>query len=343
MIVKRKKIFVLSAILLLGASLVATDAYAQSRDKRAQTTMKFLSVSTNARASAMGTAMTSVESNAAYAMLYNPASFARLPKNIDMSFGLVNWIDGIDYNMGTIAYRPGHGQYGVFGINFVMVDYGEIDETIVGPGEKGYYHLGTFRPHAYALGFSYARALTGRFSVGANLKYAGMNLGSGTRSLGSDGALVRDDFSAETIGFDFGVLYNTGFESLNLAMSVRNFSPDVKFNEQNNELPLTFRMGISMDLVDLLKSDTDMHSFLLSVDANRPRDYSEQVIVGGEYTFLNRFMLRAGYAYPTDTQQVSAGFGIRQPLGSVTLAIDYAYTTFDVFSNVNTFSVQFGF
>jgi hypothetical protein len=343
LIVKQKQLFLTSAILLLSIFVLTADAFAQERSKRAQTTMKFLSVSTNARATGMGTAITSVETNAAYAMLYNPASLSRLPQNIDMSFGMVNGIDGIDYNMGAIAWRPGDGRYGVFGVNFVMADYGDIDETIISDGEKGYYRLGTFRPHAYTAGISYARALTGRFSVGGNLKYIRMDLGSGTIGLRTDGSLIRNDYMAETIGFDFGVLYRTGFESLNIAMSLRNFSSDVSYNEQDNELPLTFRIGISMDILDLIEVDQDMHSFLLSVDANRPRDYSEQIIIGGEYTFLNRFALRAGYGYPTDTQQISAGFGIRQPVGSIILAIDYSYTTFDVFSNVNTFSVQFGF
>ncbi|MFO8030687.1 MAG: PorV/PorQ family protein [Cyclonatronaceae bacterium] len=340
---KHKQLFITSALLLLGFSLLTADAYAQERSKRAQTTMKFLSVSTHARATGMGTAITSVESNAAYAMLYNPAALSRLPKNVDMSFGMVNGIDGIDYNMGAVAYRPVDGRYGVFGINFMMADYGEIDETILSDGERGYHRLGTFRPHAYTAGFSYARALTGRFSVGGNLKYIRMDLGTGTSALASDGSLVRNEYMAETIGFDFGVLYLTGFESLNLAMSLRNFSQDVSFNEEDNELPLTFRIGISMDVLDLVDVDRDMHSFLVSIDANRPRDYSEQIIIGGEYTFLDRFSLRAGYGYPTDTQQISAGFGIRQPVGSINLAIDYSYTTFDVFSNVNTFSVQFGF
>ncbi len=339
---KLKQVFITSAIMLLGVLLTA-DAFAQERIKRAQTTMKFLSVSTNARATGMGTAMTSVESNAAYAMLYNPATLSRLPGNVDMSFGMVNFIDGIDYNMGAIAYRPGDGRYGVFGLNFVMVDYGEIDETIVGTGEKGYYKVGTFRPHAYTVGLTYSRALTGRFSVGGNLKFIQMNLATGSRSVTSSGGLVREDFEASTVGFDFGVLYNTGFESLNLAMSLRNFSQDVSYNETDNELPLTFRIGISMDILDLFDFDRDMHSFLVSIDANRPRDYDEQIIIGGEYTFLNRIALRAGYGYPTDTQQISAGFGIRQPIGSINLAIDYSYTNFDVFPNVNTFSVQFGF
>lgn len=332
-----------TVVLLALGILIISDAYGQARNKRAQTTMKFLSVSTNARATGMGTAMTSVESNAAYAMLYNPATLSRLPQKVDMSFGMVNWIDGIDYNMGAIAYRPSDGRYGVFGVNFVMVDYGDIDETIVGVGEKGYYRVGTFRPHAFSAGLSYARALTGRFSVGGNLKYVKMNLAQGTRSLGTDGGLVRDEFEAETLAFDFGVLYLTGFESLKLAMSLRNFSQEVSLNETDSELPLTFRIGVSMNILDLLDVDDQMHSFLVSIDANRPRDYSEQIIIGGEYTFLNRIALRAGYGYPTDTQQISAGFGIRQPVGSINLAIDYSYTTFDVFSNVNTFSVQFGF
>ena len=340
---KLKSLLTTLSIFALSAALLV-DADAQPREKRAQTTMKFLSVSTNARATGMGTAITAIETQSSYGQFYNPATMARLDRNFDASFGLVNWIADIDYNMGSMAWRPSDGRYGVFGLQFVSTDYGEIDETILGPGEKGYYRLGTFRPNAWAAGISYARALTGRFSVGANLKYANLDLGTGTHGLSGNGDLERSDYEEGTMIVDFGVHYQTGFESLNFAMSVRNFAPDISFNEEDSELPLTFRIGVAMDMLDLFDGvNQDMHSFNLSIDANRPRDFDEQLIIGGEYTFMDAFSVRGGYGFPTDTEQISAGFGIRQSIGSVELSIDYSYTTFDVFDNVDTFSIQLGF
>ena len=126
-------------------------------------------------------------------------------------------------------------------------------------------------------------------------------------------------------------------------MSVRNFASEVAYDSEETELPLTFRIGLSMDLMDLTNVDTDVHSFILAVDANRPRDYYEQLMFGGEYTFMNRFSLRGGYVFPADESNLSFGAGIRQPIGDSSIQVDYSYTAFGIFENVQRLGVKFGF
>jgi hypothetical protein len=332
-------------LLLLAGSLLTGEVLAQQ--KRAQTSMKFLSTSMFARAAGLGDAMTSLEGNSS-SLFYNPASMAWQQSGLDMSFGYLTWIADINYNSAAISFAPSGGRYGVIGVSFAYVDYGRLTETILDDSERSYQVLGEFGPYAYAYGLGYARALSEQFSVGANVRYAYQFLAEGAVSR-TDDEVAKNSFEASTMTVDFGVFYKTGFESLNFAMVVRNFSPEVDYGgeTEDSELPLTFKIGLSMDLFDLTNVinatnvDRNTHSLLFSIDANRPRDFSEQLMFGLEYGFLNRVFFRGGYSFPNDEQGFSAGVGLRQPLGNMGLEIDYAYTSFGIFSDVNRFSLRF--
>jgi hypothetical protein len=127
---------------------------------------------------------------------------------------------------------------------------------------------------------------------------------------------------------------------MKLAMAFRNFSRELTYVEENFELPLQFRIGLSMDLINLTQINPAAHSLLLSIDTERPRDYFEQVKVGAEYTFLNTFAIRGGIIAPHDEQGVNLGFGIKDLAG---FDLDYSYTDFGIFDGVNRFSLKFGF
>ena len=116
----------ISFIILLF--VLMSNAYGQ--DKRAQTSMKFLSVSPDPRAAGMSDAVTSLEMGA-NAALYNPATMAHIKGNYSATGGVVQWIADINYNSASFIYKPGDGRFGVIGLNAVSVDYGEILATIV--------------------------------------------------------------------------------------------------------------------------------------------------------------------------------------------------------------------
>lgn len=321
--------------------LFTTQVYGQK--KRAQTSMKFLSVSPSARASGLSDAVTSVDMGA-YAAFYNPASMANIKGTYNATAGAVQWITDINHNSAAFVYKPAEGKYGVIGLNVLSVDYGDILSTVRdNDAPKGYQDLGTINPTALAVGISYANAITDQFSVGANFRYANHDLGSAVSDFDNTGGYIKDSFSANTGVLDFGVLYKTGFKSLNFGMALRNFSPEVTYDDEKSELPLTFKMGVSMNVLDLTDIDPDSHSLLVSIDANRPRDYDEQIFLGLEYSFIDRFVLRGGYGFPKDEEQFTFGGGIRQPIGSMVLSVDYSYTQFGVFGEVNRFSAQIGF
>ena len=337
-----KKKIRLILFLFLASSLITNVSAQEDNQKLGQTGMKFLGVSTDARISGMGDAITSVFGNST-AMLYNPAGMADIDRKLEFSIGNTKWIADINYIYASIAFQPFSENYGIFGFYFVAVDYGDFLSTIRFDNDDGFLEIGTYSPSAFTIGFSYAKMLSEKFAIGANIKYAEQSLGTGVVGFNDDGSYKEESFSTDVFSFDFGLIYKTGFKSLNIGMSIRNFAEEIQFIEEGFQLPLLFKLGVSMDVMDLFEMDTKQHSFLISIDASHPRDYPEQLFIGGEYTFLERFSLRAGYVSPTDEGGFSAGVGIQSDLGSTNLGIDYSYAPFGVFDNVHRFSVKFGY
>lgn len=327
--------------------LLVPGGYSQKLQKLAQTGMKFLSVSTDARISGMADAISAVEGYST-SMFFNPSAMAKMPNFADFSFGKVDWIADIKYLYGSAAFSPAQGRFGVFGFTALSVDYGNLIGTIRDDNpanESGYIETGNFSPSAMAFGVGYAKALSSKFLIGGNVKYVVQDIGSsviGLTGAAADGNYARKSYSASVFAFDFGVLYNTGFRSLNLGMCIRNFSQEVTYEDEGFQLPLTFRIGLAMDLLDVYPLlSKEYNSFLLAVDATHPRDYPEQINVGLEYLFYKTFSLRVGYSAPNDENGLSTGLGFQQSYQNYMLAVDYAYTPFGAFKEVHRFSVHF--
>lgn len=308
-------------------------------EKSAQTGFKFLSLSLDARAAAMGGAFTALDVTNSVAMFYNPANMAYMGSAFDLAVMRTQFIAEINYSAGSIAFSPRGGLYGVFGVSVAAVNYGEIEETIYDPVTT-YRDLGTFEPTALVVGVGYARALSDRFAIGGNVKYARQNMGTFAVGQAEGGGFTTQDYDKGTAAFDFGVLYRTGFRSLNFAMSVRNFSPELRYEQESFELPLTFRIGVAMDMIDLTSMDPNLHSFKLAFDAERPRDFSEHISIGGEYVFLNTLALRAGRSFPTDTEQFNVGAGLQHELSGFGFEVNYAYSSYEVFDAVHRLGVR---
>jgi hypothetical protein len=329
------------AFILLCGMLCTLSVPAVAQDKLAQTGMKFLSVGTDARAVGMGEAYTALEGTSS-SMFFNPASMARLKGSTSLMLGHAKWIADIKHYYGAIAFSPFGGDFGVLGFAVQSVDYGTFEGTIRAANDKGYLDESDlpgldFKPNALVLGVGYARALSEKFSIGANLKYVRQALGEAVNVVGAEKA----SNTTSVLAFDFGILYKTGFRSLNFGMTVRNFSKEVRYQKEGFQLPLTFKIGLSMNVFDLTEIDQNMHSVLLSVDAVHPRDYPEQLMVGAEYVFMKILALRVGYVGPANEHRFSYGVGIQTELQNMAFGVDYAYTPFGVFGDVHRFTFQF--
>ncbi|MCJ7811911.1 PorV/PorQ family protein, partial [bacterium] len=247
-----------------------------------------------------------------------------------------DWLVDISYNCGGLVVNLGN--WGSVGASVIYADYGgNIIGTRRDPGELGY--VETTEPGesldvgAYAVGLSYARRLTNKFSIGGQVKYAYQHLGE---NLTNTGNISQNECSG--MAYDFGTIFYPGFKSLRLGMSIRNFSPEFKYVEETFELPLTFTLGFAMDVLDLM-SEEHSNSLLISVDATHPRDYTERINVGGEFTFMDIIALRVGYKYNYDEEGLTGGAGLKYSLGRLNVELGYSYSQLDVFDSVNRISV----
>lgn len=334
-----KKIFIITISLVIG-TLLSGSLQAQENQKLAQSGMKFMNATLDARTAGLGEAVTALDGNAAF-LFANPAGVARQENFLNATAGSMTWIADIKYMYGAATFAPFGGDWGILGVSVMSVNYGDLIETVAATNTQGYYELGTFRPYAFSFGVSYAKALNDKLALGGSIKYAKQSLGAAVDDVDANGNFVKKDNVRGVMAFDFGLLYRTGFRSLNFAMSVKNFSQEIKFEKENFQLPLTFRIGLSFNMVDLMESmDKNMHSLLLSVDAVHFRDYPEQVNIGAEYTFMNTVSLRAGYNTPADERSYTLGVGVKQSYQNYGLGVDYSYTPYGVFNAVHRVNVN---
>ena len=321
-----KKLHTFNLIPVLVLTLLCSFTIAQDddlgTDKLAQTGMKFLSFSPDARAAALGDAVTA-KTGGASSLFYNPAGMARI-EGMNLSAGQANWIAGITYNAVSVAYAS---DAGVFGISVMNVDYGEIQGTIRSSNTAGYADTELFTPTANVVGLGYAIAPTDRFSVGGQVKFVNEKLGNAY--LDTDGSVEGiESLDMDAEAYDFGLMYQMDWKNLMIAMSARNFSESLKYAEEAFELPLTFRMGVAVDVIENLS---------LSFVNERPRDYFSTTRVGFEYSLMGMLAVRAGYVTPTDEAGINLGVGF-QVAG---FNVDVAYTDFGVFDPVTRVGVQF--
>lgn len=339
----KKKLFIYLSFLLMAIM----PWVAQGVTKVGTTAASFLNVDIGAKAVGMGGAYVAVADDIS-AMFWNPAGIARLQGSQAM-FNHTQWLADMSFNYAAVTTNlPGVGAIGV-NAAFLSMDDMEVTTTAEPDGTGEMFGAGS-----YAFGLCYARSLTDRFSIGFNFKY------------------IREQIyhsTASGLAFDIGTLFDTRFNGLKIGMSIANYGakmemdgrdmltqvdidPVVMGNNKNinaslntdsYDLPLMFRVGISMDVL----KGAGNSNLILSMDALHPNNDDEYINIGTEYLFNEMFALRAGYKslFANDSEQgLSFGAGIQYKItGQATLFIDYAFQDFGILNNVQKFSVSFGF
>lgn len=303
-------------------------------NKVAQSGFQFLKVTTGARAAAMGGAMTETSFDA-NAVFFNPAGIAKIEGRADIMANITQWIASIKYNSLAAAYT--FENIGTFGLSVLYADYGnDIVGTMVANNDQGYITTGNLSVGAYDIGLSYARNISEQFSVGGTVKYLYQHLGSNTLPGGN---IKKNEISG--FGFDFGTIFYPGVKSFRFGLSINNFAKSFRYEQESFALPLTFTIGVAMNVFDLINIDNQ--SLLLAIDAIHPNDFSERLKFGAEYTFMNMFIGRVGYVSNNDIEGISAGIGVKYNVAGLNLKVDYSYSDMKYFDGVNRFSLGFTF
>jgi len=333
-------------LVLILALFMVSSIYSQEVTKVGTTAAGFLNIDVGARAIGMGGAYVAV-SNDIMSMYWNVAGISRID-GAQATFTYNKWLADIRYNYAGFAMNLGN--IGAIGVNAQFMSMDKMERTTIsepdGTGEL-------FSAGSYAMGLAYARNLTDRFSIGFNFKY------------------IREEIyhsNASGIAFDIGTLFDTQYNGLKIGMSITNYGtkmqmsgrdmliqtdidPSISGNNYNInanlstdkfDLPLMFRVGVSMDVL----KGAGNSNLILALDALHPNDDVESVNFGAEYVYGGMFALRGGYKtlFARDSEQgLCFGAGFKWAAGGVDLMIDYAYQDFGVLSDIQMFSVGLGF
>jgi len=301
------------------------------------TSLQFLKVMPTARATAMGDAYASL-SGGADAVFWNPAGLVTT-ENHEVTTTLTMWL--IDTKQIALAYGLPMGDWGTLGFQVQYIDYETMQETraefvelVVPPNGEPFFNSGltgrSFTPYAFVVGVSYARAFTDKFSAAVTAKYVRESLWSDqtiTIVNNETGESTTYKTYAGVLLFDFGMLYDTGFRSVTLGVSVQNFGSQVTFADVAHPAPLAFRLGVSSNLFGregLLFQD-DQNRLTLAYDLFQPNDYHQQMHLGAEYSFSEWVALRAGYKFEYDSEGATFGAGVRADVADWLVRMDYSY------------------
>ena len=336
-----KNIKYIASLIILITCSVSVSLAQVGLDKIAQSTMNFQLVSISPRASAMGEAFYAM-SEGAESIFFNPAGIVESERTFDIKFYSTQWIADINYMAAAFSYKS--ELYGSVGLHILSVDYGTIHSTrLLYPGEedlypRGYKDLGNAENvGAYSLGLTYGKAISDKFFAGGSIRFVGQNLGQNEMSAGS-----MEDNNASKLVFDAGVKYYTGIKSFRFGMAIRNFSSNIKREEVDEQLPLTFSMGAAIDLLDMIPMETDQ-VLTLAVDFLHSNNFSERMNMGLEYEFWDMIALRGGYQTNRDVASWSASVGLNASVAENDVAFNYSYSNIDIFDAVNRFSLGVSF
>ncbi|MGB2869485.1 MAG: PorV/PorQ family protein [Bacteroidota bacterium] len=326
------------SLLTIVAMVFLLSAIMQAQQKLAQTGLQFLEIGLSPRAEAMGGAFV-LAGDKADALFYNPAGIAKGSPSYDIVLNRVQWFADMNYNAIGATYQPSSGEYGVIGLSFLTADYGDFYGTRVAAGTpEGYEDIGMFTPTAYAVGLSYAKEITDKFTIGGQAKYVSQALGSNMLTAGGS----QKENSVSGYSFDFGMMYSTAIKGFDFGMSIKNFAADFKYEQYSFEAPLTFRVGVSLRPFELLGMPDPDNDLLIVADAVHPRDFGEHLDLGAEYTLSKMVSFRVGYKVNYSEQDLTAGLGFNYSvLSDVNVRMDYAYGRFGLWNNVQRLALGF--
>jgi hypothetical protein len=311
-----KRVYLI-AVLLLAVPGVAFGA--QEFEKVGTVGAQFLKIGIGARPIAMGSAFVSIADDAT-AVYWNPAGVARITRNV-VNINHCDWIHDTAFSQAAYVFDP-HYLPGMFAFHVRSLYMPEqLVRTIYKPdGTPGY----TFDNGDVAAGITYARSLTDKFSVGLTFNYIHSTLA---------------DVSANAYSFDFGTLYDTGFQSLRIGMAIQNIGTEMEFLERTAKLPTVFRVGMSMSVYE-----SSQVRVLSAADFSHPPDNNERANVGTEVGYKDFLYFRGGYGFGYDAEGLALGLGFKVPTSLNSEAtIDYAFSDMSYLGSIHRISIDFRF
>ncbi len=319
------KAFRYLAVAVAALSLIAGVAGAGSLGRLGTSGAPELRLPVGARSFALAGSDLALVSGAE-ALFYNPSGAAASPNKTEVMFSNTRYIANMQVNYFGVTQSM--GDFGTLGVSAKVLSVGDIVETTESaPDGTG----SIFSPTYTTLGVTYAKAMTDRVNFGGTLYYV------------SEKILQETSAGA---AFDFGFQYDTGIHGSRLGVTVKNIGPNMAFSgtdfefitqipgsdpqstgrnvsteSAEYELPTSLQFSLGLPIV------RGVNSFNVYGAYNSNSFGNDVGRVGAEWTLRKMLSLRGGYAYDGSSDamfQYSYGVGVKLPLGSSHLQLDWA-------------------
>jgi hypothetical protein len=283
------------------------------------------------------------------ALFWNPAGTAIMNNSVSVYVSHMNYIADIGVDYGAVSANV--GSFGVLSLSLKALSIGDIPVTTTqNPDGTGQ----TYSPQFFTLGFTYARQLSDRVSVGLTTNLISERMG---------------EVSATGVGFNVGVVYDNlaSVDGLNIGIAVKNIGTQMTFQGSGLLTPATvagqnrgpqvyevqpasFELPSSIEFGLGYRLSLGTSNVLVS-GSYQSQNFSDDVYLTGiEYSYQDLFFVRGGYDFAqresSDRQYIfgpTFGAGVHSAVGSVDLSFDYAFRSVAVFNNSHVFSVTLGF
>lgn len=335
-------------IIVVFSVFISKEIFAQNVSKVGTTTVNFLEIGVGGSGNSMGGAFVSLATDAT-ALFWNVSGIAVIPE-YQVTAVHTNWLADTKFDFAGLIVPI--GDFGTIGFSFTSLSMGDMAvRTVDQPEGTGEF----FTANDIAIGISYARNLTDRFSLGITGKY------------------IRESIwhmSASAFAIDAGTLFRTDLlGGLVIGAKISNFGTTMQLNGRdarqfisvnpnqlgtNDQIPTQIEMG-SYDLPLLFQigvSTTAVNSndfkVILAVDALVPSNNYQSLNIGTEFSFQNTFFVRGGYnslLLKDSEGGLSLGFGVNTKMlfSLANLTLDYAFRDFGRLENIHTFSINIKF
>jgi len=335
-----KKLIVIILVIVIQAF-----SFAQDFSKVGTAAAQFLKIGVGARAMGLAGSFTAI-ANDVSTLYWNPAGITNF-SSFSFAVSHTEWFADISHDFAGIIYPLSTSD--IIALNVIALNTGEQEvTTVTQPDGTGIF----YDVSDLAIGISYARELTDRFSVGLSVKYIQQNL---------------YNESASTFAIDAGTFLRTGFHDLIIAMAISNFggdmqlegtdlitttnvnnqgsgnyNPDARLKTEPWPLPLTFRIGVAMNIVGgkdpVIASENNRVTF--EIDGVHPNDNTEKLTFGGEYAWNENICARLGYRMNYDVEKWTYGVGVKFDISSTQVGFDFAQVSFSDLGNVSQISFE---
>ncbi|MCF6269105.1 MAG: PorV/PorQ family protein [Melioribacteraceae bacterium] len=321
---------------------------AQNVSKTGTTAANFLEIPVGAPAAGMGGAFVSL-ANDATALFWNAAGIANLGKT-EVILSHTQWIADTKFDFAGVVLPL--GEFGTLGFSFTSLSMDDMKVTTIdqpeGTGE--FFSAGNL-----AIGISYSRKLTDRFSIGFTGKYVQEKIWHMT---------------ASAFAFDAGTLFRTDLlGGMIIGATISNFGTPLKLEGRDTqyfirvdetktgsndkiptnisldewELPLFFRIGLSTEAVK-----TENIRVTVALDAIHPNNNYPSLNIGTEFSFKEFLFIRGGYqSLFLDEAEggISFGAGVNSKMlfTESIVQFDYSYNDFGRLKFVHSFSLSMMF